>query len=654
MKLISVHVTNFKSIEDSGVVPIDPSVTVLVGQNESGKTAFLQALNKSRPVEQGIKFNVIEDYPRRLLNEYEEVHPANPAKVVRLSYRLDTDEIDRINEFSGIEIITELEFTLTYTYANSVLVSLTIDEEPYITYRVGNADLSTEVKNRALEVTNVAELIEALEEMDLNAEEAAFLSEIIETFNQNVRWKGRLLEQYLYDKYISPRIPKFVYFDDYYLLPGKVNLNDLAARIEGIKELRDEDRTAQRLLRLAGVDMKALSPGAGYESIRAKLESTGISITDKIFKFWKQNQELDVEFDVRPDPSDEPPFDSGENLYIRIRNRRHRVTVPFSQRSKGFIWFFSFIAWFDSILKDAKAGESLILLLDEPGLSLHALAQKDFLDYIDDLAKRHQILYTTHSPFMVQSDRFFQARTVEDKKDLGTKVSDRVSSSDPATLFPLQAAVGYTVAQNLFLAKKNLLVEGVADLAYLQYFSGMLEGLGREGLRDDVIITPVGGLDKLATFVALIGANQLELVVLSDFDGNTDQRIDSLVREKLIQKKHVHTYTEFRGSSNSVSVATDVEDLIMPSAYLSLFNAAYEDKLQRNKVKVGDLQQGERIVIRLNQYLDDNNISLRPSGGFNHYLVASYLASHPQSASKIGANSLNTFEALFKKINTLF
>src|SRR5207253_372115 len=151
------------------------------------------------------------------------------------------------------------------------------------------------------------------------------------------------------------------------------------------------------------------------------------------------------------------------NLYLRIKNRRHRgVSTPFQQRSRGFIWFFSFLVWFDSVqhqLQLETNGEpaELILLLDEPGLALHALAQADFLRYIDELARKHQVLYTTHSPFMVHSDRLHQVRVVEDKVKVGTVISDNVSGSDPRTIFPLQAALGWTIAQNLFISERNLL-----------------------------------------------------------------------------------------------------------------------------------------------------------------------------------------------------
>src|SRR5690606_3196458 len=141
------------------------------------------------------------------------------------------------------------------------------------------------------------------------------------------------------------------------------------------------------------------------------------------FEYWTQNQDLEVEIDVREDPTDEAPFNEGPNLYIRIRNRRHRVTVPFSQRSKGFIWFFSFLVWFDSVKEQEGTNNDLILLLDEPGLSLHAVAQEDLLRYIDRLAERHQVIYTTHSPFMIWSDRLHQVRVVEDRKGEGTRVT---------------------------------------------------------------------------------------------------------------------------------------------------------------------------------------------------------------------------------------
>ena len=314
------------------------------------------------------------------------------------------------------------------------------------------------------------------------------------------------------------------------------------------------------------------------------------------------------------------------------------------------------MVWFNSVKDQIRAGRDLILLLDEPGLSLHALAQKDFLKYIDDLSDNHQILYTSHSPFMVNSDRLHEVRTVEDDLEKGTKLSASLSGSDPNTIFPLQAALGYTIAQNLFIGAKNLLVEGPTDLIYLHYFSSMLEQAGRGSLRDDVVIVPVGGLDKLATFVALLRGNELDLVVVHDYAGGPDQRLQSLVREKLLHDRQVLNYAQFRdiGSAAGTNLAgTDIEDLISPELYIKLFNGAYKKELGRKTIKLGSLPGGDRIVDRIERHLAARSITLRPSGGYNHYLIANYLASNPVPISEIDDATLSRFEALSKEVNRL-
>ena len=139
--------------------------------------------------------------------------------------------------------------------------------------------------------------------------------------------------------------------------------------------------------------------------------------------------------------------------------------------------------------------DTYILLLDEPGLNLHASAQEDLLRFLDDLSANYQIIYTTHSPFMIASGKLDRVRTVLET-DRGSVISDSVQEKDPNTLFPLQAALGYDIAQNLFVSKKNLLVEGVSDLMILTALSGILESEKRTGLRSDITIVPTGGLEK--------------------------------------------------------------------------------------------------------------------------------------------------------------
>lgn len=656
MLLSNAQVRSFKSIEKSGDVSIDPKVTILVGQNESGKTAFLQALHKSASVEPNVKFTITEDYPRKNLNSYEKEHANNPAVVTELTYILNKEEIQSINSDLEYELFSDLSFTVNYKYNNSSTISLAVPEQSYVAILVKNSGLTVEKREAVSKSESIRKLIKELEALDLNGEENSFLESLKTKFTENENWNS-VLALYIWTNHLSPNIPQFLYFDDYRVLPGKINLLELQRKVEASATdqniLKDEDKTALSLLKMAGVELSDLNNSSGYENIKAKLESISNSITDKVFEYWRQNQELDVEFDIRQDPNDQAPFNNGNNLYIRIKNRRHRVTVPFNQRSKGFIWFFSFIVWFDSIKEQMKTKRDLILLLDEPGLSLHALAQADFLYYIDELTKNHQIIYTTHSPFMVPNVRLHQVRMVEDKLKEGTKVTSNVSSSDPKTLFPLQAALGYTIAQNLFISKKNLLVEGPADLIYLKFFSAFLESKNKTYLSPEITIIPAGGLDKLVTFIALLGGNDLDIAVLHDYSSKPDPRLDSLVKEKIISGKYVLNYAKFRNEKNSSLQSSDVEDMISPKLYLSLFNSAYSKELRGHEILESELPEGERIVDRINRHLKSKSITLRPSGGFNHYLIANHLAAKPPAANKIDTKTIERFESLFRTINQL-
>jgi len=141
-------------------------------------------------------------------------------------------------------------------------------------------------------------------------------------------------------------------------------------------------------------------------------------------------------------------------------------------------------------------------------------------------------------------------------------------------------------------------------------------------LHEDITIVPVGGLPNIATFVALLGANQLELAVLHDYSSQPDQRLESVIREKIIRERYILNYGMFRGvdeGSNSVALQSDVEDLISPQLYLRLFNATFKKELAGVEISQEDLPQRDRIVERLNLYIKQQQLVLRASGGFNHY-----------------------------------
>jgi predicted ATP-dependent endonuclease of OLD family len=318
--------------------------------------------------------------------------------------------------------------------------------------------------------------------------------------------------------------------------------------------------------------------------------------------------------------------------------------VPFDERSKGFVWFFSFFAYFSEL--EPGDGKEVILLLDEPGLSLHATAQSDFLSFIDGrLAERHQVIYSTHSPFMIQADKLERVRTVEDFDDEGTKVSSDVLAVDSATVFPLQAALGYDLAQTLFLGPDCLLVEGPSDLLYLQLLTSALEADGRDGLDERWVITPAGGATNLGTFISLLGSNQLNLAVLMDSQESNSQRVRNLLASRRITNRSIVLMDKFTQNEEA-----DIEDLFEPSFYLSLVNGAYGGDLSA-AIKVGDLGQGPRIVPRVERYFADNAIG---NGHFNHYRPARFfLEEQAKLIGKVNAATLDRAESLFNAIDQL-
>lgn len=437
--------------------------------------------------------------------------------------------------------------------------------------------------------------------------------------------------KYVASKWIKPRLPKFLYYDEYYSLPSDIDIRQMQNNHNDRKELK----TAKALFELADINIDELLEGGDYEACKAELEGTGIDITEILFEYWKTNENLHVQFDIERPPNNY----NNPNLKIRIYNTKYRITLPLASRSRGFNWFFSFLVWFSKIQEEKD--NQYILLLDEPGLNLHASAQADLLRFVEYRAKDYQLIYTTHSPFMVHSSMLHRVRTVLET-DHGTKISDSVKEKDPDTLFPLQAALGYDIAQNLFISKNNLLIEGPSDLVYLQVLSSILEGEKRPALREDITLVPVGGLDKVATFISLLRGQELNIVCLLDTsnDQKSKAKFDYLVEHKIILKKNIRFFDEFADNGGDKA---DLEDLFDKDEYLKLFNQSFD---KYPNINLTDLNNSEkRIVQQIQKHLGEP---------FNHYRPANELAKKGVDAEYFSDETLNRFEKMFKEINKLF
>ncbi len=303
------------------------------------------------------------------------------------------------------------------------------------------------------------------------------------------------------------------------------------------------------------------------------------------------------------------------------------------------------MVWFSRI--QGKKSCRYILLLDEPGLSLHAAAQSDLLRFIQEkLAPDYQVIYTTHSPFMIDPRKLNEIRTVFDSQNvkIGSVISDAIQEKDPATIFPLQAALGYDIAQNLFISSKSLIVEGVSDLMYLTAISEELKLQGKVGLDEDITIVPVGGMDKVATFISLLRGQKLCIGCLLDnfTDAKGKQKIDDLIRDKIIKEKNIRYFGEFAQLSTGYA---DLEDMFMKTEYINLFNKAFA-KTYSAIDNSNIVLQDKPILMQINKIIKKDR--------FNHYLPANEFLKIIDKKSCLSEDTFNKFSLMFSELNKLF
>lgn len=632
IKLVNAIIEKYKPIENTQSFVIEDDVTVLVGMNESGKTSILEALAKSNYFEkdESFKYNLNYDYPRRQKKRIEK-SGENPV-AIKLTYEIDSELVNLIKEDIGLAP-SKITFSITYKYDNTNTWSISwFNTSEFMKKKVNSLKfVNKELTDKLKKVSSKDQFKNIVDEIDtgeLEPDDIQKINELKKYFINSESWNDSPTDHYIVETYLKDRLPKFMYYDDYYALPSEISLTNIENNLS-----KSNFKTARALLELADINLEKVRDSDDFEEFIAELEATEAIISDELFKYWKTNNNLKIKFIINKvenkDYYNQTIID--RILKIRVSNQRTGVSLPLENRSRGFNWFFSFLVWFKKIQEDRN--NTYILLLDEPGLNLHAKAQNDLLKFISDLSNDYQIIYTTHSPFMIDTNSLNKVRTVYETQD-GTVISDSVQEKDPNTLFPLQAALGYDLAQNLFVSKKNLLVEGISDLIYLSIISNLLQDNGREGLDADITIVPTGGADKVASFISLLRGNKLKMLCLLDtfINQSAEKRLNNMVSKKIIRESNILFYHDILNSEYA-----DIEDLFKKEDYINLYNGAFESNVDVNIVKNGPI---------LNQLKKLNN------GSFNHYSPANYLAKNINKVD-ISEETLDNFEKLFKTINKI-
>ena len=645
MILKSVRVENFKCIEDSNEFSVEP-VTCLVGKNESGKTALLQAIYKLNPAirEEG-EFNYLE-YPRVKWTDYKKRRVSSPDDVLTTVWELDEADRQALREKFGPEAVRTATVTITKGYDNKQYWDLNINEKQVVAHFLRSAALYHEEMSALERAETIAELLSALKSTGSpSVPQSALLNALERTFPNGDPMVAAI-------NILKGRLPTFVYFADYQKMPGQVAIDELL-RKQREQRLQFGERVFLALLDLADMKPEEIQNIARFEELVAELEAVSNRLSEEIFEYWSQNRHLEVDFRFdAARPGDPPPLNTGYIFRTRIRNKRHGVTVSFDERSAGFVWFFSFLIWFSQVRR--YYGENLFILLDEPGLGLHARAQADLLRYINEKLKpNYQVIYTTHSPFMIDPENVVGVRTVEDlvidDRVQGTKVGGRGVSTDPDTVFPVQAALGYDITRNLFVGKPTLLVREPSDLLYLRWVSRELQSRRRESLDPRWVIIPSGGIEKLASCLALLAKNKDLVAVLTDLHGGEKERIRNLKESDLLKKGHIFSVEMYADQEEA-----DVEDLLGRSVYVTLVNHAYslegphrilEEKLSDAPMRVTKEVEGHFATLP------------RTFPKFDPYTPAAFLLENSvalRNALPDVEQALERFERLFKDLNKLF
>lgn len=635
MKLKSIQVRNFRCVEDSGPFTVS-DVTALVGKNESGKTALLAALEKLNSASK-TRANFTElDYPRRKWRPGDAL-PVDPPAIFT-NWVLTDSDVAEMEETFGPGIVKSRAVNASKSYDNKLRITGDIDEAAATSALVQGAPLTAlDKQTLAFSAGTLADLNAAITGVQQSTEGiAALQAAIAKRFPKGVESANEA---------IAAMLPKFVYFGEYNKLDGNVSLTSFLER-KSAKALTWGDSIFEALMHLAGTTPEDINKLGTFEQLNAALRAVSNQISEQIFEYWTQNKHLEavLRFDMSR-PADRPPFNAGYVFRTRIDNHRHKSDTSFDERSSGFVWFFSFLVWFSQLRQ--RYGTRLVVLLDEPGLTLHARAQADLLRYFNEKLKPdYQVIYTTHSPFMIDPDNILSARTVEDVvskegKVLGTKVGEKVLSTDPDTVSPLQKALDYELTQTLFVGRYTLLVEGPAELGYFKWFSNQLRVAGRTQLDYRWTICIVGGVDRIPGFVSLFRGNGLRIAAVVDVAKNIKQRLDNLATT--LGQDRV-----FRADKYAQQTEADVEDILGREFYAALINAAY--RLTGPDSFKPDMSHKSRVALEA-----ETHFKILPPNHpeFDHYAPAAWLFDNSEVAAKLPGYdaAINAMEKLIKELN---
>lgn len=651
MKLTRFNVRNFRSVVDSGWVEVD-QVTALIGVNESGKTNLLLPLWKFNPAREG-ELKPTSDYPKATFNEIQ----ASPASFPFITAEFDASDLaEELAALTGLSRSMLDVVSVSRFYDGEYLVSFPKHKQRH---SLEEADAVRMLQKALGELGSIAALAK---EGTLREEIEAAIRSVAESFEgrgpldkAGLRQAAAELRQSLPEnpaptssivprfsalleeledaakqlerpepgnidevrKLVIGKLPRFVYYSNYGNLDSEIYLPHVVQNMQredlGVREAA-KARTLRVLFSFVklqpdqildlGRDVQEGEKGNEariaevFERKRTRtimLNSAGTDLTKRFKNWWKQG---DYTFEFQAD---------GNHFRIWVSDSRRPEKVELEDRSTGLQWFLSFYLVF--LVESEQSHHNSILLLDEPGLSLHPLAQRDLSAFFENLSHTNQLLYTTHSPFLVDADMLDRARKVYVSEDGSTKASSdlRRGHEDPrksGATYAIHSALNMNVAESLLLGCHPVIVEGPSDQHYLAMIKTLLIAAQRIAPKREIVFPPSHGA-KNAKVVASILSGRDEVLPIMLLDGDEiGRRMATDLKNGIYQaaKDRVLSTDDFLEFANS-----EIEDLL-PMDFLA---DVIDRQLRQADVPFSDVAQaGGPIVPQIEAWAAGQRIKL--------------------------------------------
>ena len=416
MKLTKSRIKNYKSIIDSGDCYINPNITTLLGKNEVGKTAKLEALED---------FN----FTKQIREEAQPINASDEPEIA-LTFNLERNKVKEILYKvigQSVPITNDVAIQITKNKAGYILEANDLKDELFDT----NIEKAKKFINK---IWNKTETNSKPLKVSITFEDLSNLTNTKKNFKNDK-------EKFFYlVKKQTPNFILFSSFDD--ILPSKIPFSEL-----------ETNPWIQYLSLISDLSIDTIKGNIDREKAKHK-DYVNIKFSDDYKQYWTQDvSTVYIEWD-------------SDFLYFWIKEDGQFYEPK--QRSKGRQWHLSF---YIKISAKSKENPSNIILIDEPGTSLHANAQKDILKKLEDSGKNVQIVFSTHSPYLLELDKLNRVRLVT-KTRKGTRIEEAHKLADKETLTPIVTVMGFNFFTGISGLDKqnNVICEGISDKYYLDAF----------------------------------------------------------------------------------------------------------------------------------------------------------------------------------------